>query len=662
MRSTTTAATAARFWLTLLNGGLPLGTALAAAILLAALSGVPHLASAQTVTFADQTPGPSQALFNSPYYTCKTNYYVSPTGSDSNAGTLASPWLTLQHANDSLPSGGAAAGTCINVEPGTYASGVIITNGGNLASATGYVVYRCTTMDACKITAAGFASDAFRVNSTNWSGPDYIMIDGFNLAAATSDTYGIGITETDPTNAGGGGIATTHHFWVLNSIIHGYGQAGINPGGTDYQYYLHNTLYDNANNTCDAQGSGISIVVPKEFPNYTPTADDLTNPNPLIGTFVTGSTFFHNVVEWNITYNNALTNCGTASNAYDTDGNGIILDTFLTRSDGSGNTVDYPDSSLVAFNLSYNNGGGGVHIFEAQHVTVANNTVYNNYIDPGNDGSARGNIDENDGGDDTYINNISYSIASPAPSDTECYNDYGIVPYTMWNSAILGSPRSGLPADTFSNNITYLVNAASSCQGEISLWGSDVGQYSTTNNKENTNPLWTNVGNTSVGTETTPPVGADFTLQAGSPAIGYALSEPYLPGITDDGAYQSGAPTVALSASPTSITNGQSSTLTWSSRNVTSCTGTGFTASGTSGSASVSPMQTTTYSITCTGAVGPTEASASVAIASAAPPPTTAPPSKSGGGAMGGLGLLLLGALAGLSKARPQRALNGKGH
>ena len=65
--------------------------------------------------------------------------------------------------------------------------------------------------------------------------------------------------------------------------------------------------------------------------------------------------------------------------------------------------------------------------------------------------------------------------------------------------------------------------------------------YSVISNKQSTDPLWVNVGNTSVGNETTPPVGADFVLQTGSPAIGYALAESYLPGITDAGAYQSAA-------------------------------------------------------------------------------------------------------------------------
>ena len=66
------------------------------------------------------------------------------------------------------------------------------------------------------------------------------------------------------------------------------------------------------------------------------------------------------------------------------------------------------------------------------------------------------------------------------------------------------------------------------------------------------------------------------------------------------------APTVLLTAVPSSITNGQSSTLTWSSTNANSCTGTNFSTGGatqnTSPGVSVSPTVTTTYTVTCTGA------------------------------------------------------------
>jgi hypothetical protein len=59
-------------------------------------------------------------------------------------------------------------------------------------------------------------------------------------------------------------------------------------------------------------------------------------------------------------------------------------------------------------------------------------------------------------------------------------------------------------------------------------------------------------------------------------------------------------PTGLLTASPTSIYTGESSTLTWSSTYATSCTGTNFNTGGAkSGSALVKPASTITYSITC---------------------------------------------------------------
>ena len=69
--------------------------------------------------------------------------------------------------------------------------------------------------------------------------------------------------------------------------------------------------------------------------------------------------------------------------------------------------------------------------------------------------------------------------------------------------------------------------------------------------------------------------------------------------------------TASLSANPTSISSGQSSTLTWSSTNAASCIGTNFsTGNATSGSTSVSPTSTTTYTVTCATA----QASATVTV------------------------------------------------
>ena len=477
-----------------------------------------------------EKPGPSVQLFNNPYYTCVTNYYVATTGNDSNNGTSPStPWLTLQHANNSLPTGGAAAGSCINAATGTYASGVSITAGGNLASSTGYVVYRCTTMDACTVTdvTAGGQNGSFVFNSTQPMTGNYVIIDGFTLTAAAPDQFGQGIELWAGSNTFTNSV---HHVWVLNSIISGYGQAGIQMNEGEYFYAIHNTLFGNANSTpggCGVQGSGISFANERAISGYTPTPDDLNNP--IVGNI--GSAF-HNAIEWNVLYNNATT---TACPGGNTDGNNIIADTW--NWDNRGGTTPYTGGGLIAFNVVYNAGGIGIHLFNSPGLTVANNSCYNNSLDPYNKGSDRACIDA--AGGSTVINNIA--IAIPAAPRGSCA--FSTVPYAQFNSAMAAGNGSG-PVDIFSNNITQLQGGNNSCwgafgqdapTGENPMFNADT--YSCILNRCGTNPLWVNAGNTSVGTETTPPIDANFALQAGSPAIGYGLTEPYLsPQSTDAGA------------------------------------------------------------------------------------------------------------------------------
>jgi len=83
------------------------------------------------------------------------------------------------------------------------------------------------------------------------------------------------------------------------------------------------------------------------------------------------------------------------------------------------------------------------------------------------------------------------------------------------------------------------------------------------------------------------------------------------------------APTVSISANPTSIVSGESSTLTWSSTNATSCTASGgwSGSEATSAMTSVAPTVTTTYTLTCTGSGGSANASATITVTTATPPP-----------------------------------------
>jgi hypothetical protein len=96
-------------------------------------------------------------------------------------------------------------------------------------------------------------------------------------------------------------------------------------------------------------------------------------------------------------------------------------------------------------------------------------------------------------------------------------------------------------------------------------------------------------------------------------------------------------PTVTLSVAPTSITLGQSATLTWSSTNATTCTaGNAWSgAKNTNGTFTVTPgaTGTQTYGLTCSGA-GSTSITADASVTVNAPAAASSP-SQSGGGTLG---------------------------
>lgn len=78
-----------------------------------------------------------------------------------------------------------------------------------------------------------------------------------------------------------------------------------------------------------------------------------------------------------------------------------------------------------------------------------------------------------------------------------------------------------------------------------------------------------------------------------------------------------GTPTASMSASPTSVVTGGSSTITWSSNDATSCTVTPGGWTGTSGSQSTGALASnTTYTVNCTGSGGNASASATVTVTS----------------------------------------------
>ena len=144
---------------------------------------------------------------------------------------------------------------------------------------------------------------------------------------------------------------------------------------------------------------------------------------------------------------------------------------------------------------------------------------------------------------------------------------------------------------------------------------------------------WSGSKATSGSTTVTPPAGLDFyTLTCTGPGgsgVGKATVTATYP-----------APTMSFSASSLVISQGQSSTLSWSSTNTTGCTASGAWsgAMATAGTLSVTPAAgNQTYNLSCSGAGGVAHQSVTITVQAAA---------ASGGGGGGGAGDA--GMLAGL--------------
>ena len=336
-----------------------------------------------TLGGAIEVAGPSAALFASPYYTCARNLYVATTGNDGRtprqAQNPATPWLTMQHAND---SGALTGGDCVNVADGTYSAGhVTFTAGGTTSSASGYVVYRSSTLGGAKFVANSSSGGYFFEIATN-----YMMFDGFEIDC-NNNTLVAAIVMGDHTK-------NKHHLWVTNTTVHDCGLSGMQLNDSDYIWVLHNLSYHNSS-TSGYMGSGISLYQPLAVSPYKPTAMDLASRH-------------HIIANYNISHDN--NNAQGAFGNTNTDGNGIILDDWSNHFRSGG--VLYTAPGLVVGNITYHNGGSGIRMVYGTPTgtLVANNTSYNNNWDTFNPGTWRPEI----GAQQTYgviwENNLAYAV------------------------------------------------------------------------------------------------------------------------------------------------------------------------------------------------------------------------------------------------------------
>ena len=113
-----------------------------------------------------------------------TNYYVSMNGSNSNLGTSASPFATIQHAADLM-----IAGDTTFVLPGTYA-------GFDFRSADGApdspVVFMALGEDVIINSNGPIREDGINIENV-----DHIVIDGFSVIGMVNGGNGIRVVNAD---------------------------------------------------------------------------------------------------------------------------------------------------------------------------------------------------------------------------------------------------------------------------------------------------------------------------------------------------------------------------------------------------------------------------------------------------------------------------------
>lgn len=369
-------------------------------------------------------------------YTCVTNYYVSTTGSDANSGTsTASAWQHIDHA---VNAGINGPGVCVNVAPGDYHEHVFLSIAGNANSPTGYFVLRSQTPHGAKITLDATDTGPAPV----WNTASYFIIDGFTITGTTTAISTPGISLRGPA-----------YNWAINNVVHTVGFAGIESNHSDYFRIEGNIVYDTTGASVanvNQETSGIDIYQSKAF-------DTLPG--------------FHGIIKDNIVFNNTERNALSSHS----DGNGVIIDDLANSQNGSLDGL-FPNKTLIENNLVFNNGGGGIHIFLSDHVTVRNNTVFDNRLDPlgAGAGTVTGDVDAVASNDNTFINNII--VANPAINNA---NNAAIVDRSAstYHNGTFNLGNTWLNNITFNGNVgessVYLANTATVIDPNVNFLGVD---------------------------------------------------------------------------------------------------------------------------------------------------------------------------------------------
>ncbi len=126
--------------------------------------------------------------------------------------------------------------------PAPIRPSVLIQHGGNAPTPTGYIAYRCETLDGCHVLAQsgghlwGFEQPGQLRRGRRLRTRRQQRLGTPGIADACIDTDG------DTYGAGN----ASHHIWALNNLIHNCNESGVQFNNKEWFYVINNTIYNNS--------------------------------------------------------------------------------------------------------------------------------------------------------------------------------------------------------------------------------------------------------------------------------------------------------------------------------------------------------------------------------------------------------------------------------
>jgi hypothetical protein len=378
-------------------------------------------------------------------------FYVSGTGEDTNPGTLAEPWRTVQHAANV-----AIAGDVVYVRGGTYHESVNLPHSGSAEA--GAIVFQSYPGELAILGGAGVPCCGDSIHGlVNITGDEsYLIIEGFELQNYTSDNI-----NNEPAGIYVSGSGT--YLRILNNTVHGITEsAGPKGNAHGIGFYgtsttpLSNITISGNNVYGMVTGNSETITLDGNITGFTITGNDVHDNNNIgidatgfYGTGPSGHDQARNgVISGNTVYNiTSIEN--PAYNGYGADGiycdgctlvqieRNLVYNCDLNieaASENQGRDTSYVtiDNNVVyGGNLAgISFGGYAASVGGSDHIVVVNNTLYNNNRTGGGGDlqiqyHASANLLENNivypGGAGVVINGIVDSTSSPVTADYNIY-------------------------------------------------------------------------------------------------------------------------------------------------------------------------------------------------------------------------------------------------